>query len=252
MNVAFPLIGIPCEAGTDRTHFRNPINSQNSSYVQAVIEAGGLPILIPIQVAGERLSALFDRLDGILFPGGDDIDPARYRQTPQVPNLGCSPPEQDELELTLMQMAIEHGKPFLGICRGIQVMNVASGGTLWQDIATQYPPAIHHDYYSPQDPPYPRSYLAHEVSIEPASRLHEMLGVERLSVNSLHHQGVREFPSTLRAVGQAEDGLVEALEAVGHPFGIGVQWHPEELVAEQETARRLFAAFVAACRGEGQ
>jgi putative glutamine amidotransferase len=125
-------------------------------------------------------------------------------------------------------------------------MNVANGGSLWQDVARQKPQAIRHDYF--HGDAQPRDYLAHEVTLEPSSLLGKILETDRLPVNSLHHQGVKRAAPPLRAVGYAADGLVEVLEARDHPFGLGVQWHPEELVANQETARKMFAAFVEAAR----
>jgi len=144
-------------------------------------------------------------------------------------------------------MAIERHKPFLAICRGVQVMNVAAGGNLWQDLYTQYPQAMRHDYFY-NDDRLPRSYIAHEVTLEKETLLSKIVGTSRLPVNSLHHQAVKDIPPTLRAGGRADDGVIEVLEAVDHPFGLGVQWHPEELVAHQETARKIFSAFVDASR----
>jgi putative glutamine amidotransferase len=219
--------------------------AQNSSYANAVIQAGGLPVLIPLQVQGELLAELLQRVDGLIFSGGGDIDPAYYGETPQVANLDEVQPGRDKLEIELMRLATRQHKPFLAICRGIQVMNVANGGSLWQDVASQKPQPIRHDYYRNH---HPRNYLAHEVSLEAGSLLGQILETGRLPVNSLHHQGVKKVASPLKAAGYAPDGLVEVLEVRDHPFGLGVQWHPEELVADQEAARKMFQAFVTAAR----
>lgn len=241
----YPLIGIPCRPDTSATYPGRPIMAQNNSYANAVIQAGGLPLLIPLQVQGVLLEELLQRVDGLIFSGGGDIDPARYGETPQVDNLAEVQPARDELEISLMRLATRQRKPFLAICRGIQVMNVANGGSLWQDVASQKPQPIRHDYYRDH---HPRNYLAHEVTLEPGSLLSQILETGRLPVNSLHHQGIKQVAPPLKAAGYAPDGLVEVLEVCDHPFGLGVQWHPEELVADQEAARRLFQAFVAAAR----
>lgn len=238
-----PLIGIPCRPDvTGGIYPGRPINVQNDSYINAVIRAGGLPVLMPLQVQGELLEELFQRLDGLIFSGGGDIDPACYGETPQVDILDEINPLRDELEIRLMQMATERGKPFLAICRGIQVMNVANGGSLWQDVALQKPQAIRHNYFRTDT--RPRDYLAHEVMLEPGSLLSQILEADRLPVNSLHHQGVKQIAPGLQAMGYAADGLVEVLEVPDHPFGLGVQWHPEELTEVQSEARQLFAGLV--------
>ena len=247
MTHLYPLIGIPCRPDTTTGVYPGrPINVQSDSYINAVLQAGGLPILIPVQIQGELLEALFRRVDGLIFSGGGDIDPTLYGEMPQVDNLDEVQPARDALEIRLMQMATHARKPFLAICRGIQVMNVANGGSLWQDVGSQKPQAMRHDYY--HGDAHPRNYLAHEVTLEPSALLGKILEAGRLPVNSLHHQGVKTVPASLKAVGYANDGLVEVLEARDHPFGLGVQWHPEELVADQPATRKMFAAFVEVAR----
>jgi putative glutamine amidotransferase len=245
MSPTFPLIGIPCRADTSGSYPGRPIMAQNSSYLKAIIQAGGLPILIPLEIDGPMLEQLFDQVDGLVFSGGGDIDPAFYDETPQVDNLDHIQDRRDQVELTLMQLAMDRQKPFFAICRGIQVMNVARGGSLWQDLTGQKPDAMRHDYYY-DDRRFARNYIAHEVTLEKTSLLGDILGIDRLPVNSLHHQAVKDIPASLKATGYADDGVIEALEAPGHPFGLGVQWHPEELVAEHETAGKMFRAFVEA------
>jgi putative glutamine amidotransferase len=244
MKHSHPLIGIPCRTETSGASPGRVINAMSSSYINAVIQAGGLPVLIPVQMSGGLLEEILPRVDGLLFSGGGDIDPNFYHETPQMDILTDLEVERDRLEIKLMQLATQSHKPFLAICRGIQVMNVAHGGSLWQDIAAQKPQAILHDYYYRRQ--HPRDYLAHEVQLESDSLAGKILKTDRLPVNSLHHQGIKLIAPGLKAVGFAADGLVEALEVVDHPFGLGVQWHPEELVEKQATARQLFAAFVEA------
>lgn len=245
MTIRYPLIGIPCRADTSGTYPGRPIDAQNVSYTNAVMQAGGLPILIPLEVEGPQLEALFDKIDGLVFTGGGDIDPAFYNQVPQVDNLDHIQRQRDDVEIRLMRMAMQRPKPFFAICRGIQVMNVADGGTLWQDLAQQKHTPMRHDYFY-DDLRYARNYIAHEVTLDKSSLLYDILRTDRLKVNSLHHQAVKDIPDTLKVTGHAEDGVIEALEVPDHPFGVGVQWHPEELIPQYETACRIFEAFIAA------
>lgn len=242
-----PLIGISCRPDISGLYPKRPINAQNQSYSNAVIQAGGIPILIPVEVTGEMLKDVLNRVDGLIFCGGGDIDPVFYNEPPLVDNLSTIQKERDVYELALMRLALETQKPFLAICRGIQIMNVAAGGNLYQDIYSQYPQARRHDYYY-QDDRLPRNYIAHEVRLDESSLLSQIVGANTVAVNSLHHQAAKEIGSTLKAVGYADDGVIEALEAPGHPFGLGVQWHPEELVTEHDSARKMFAAFIEASR----
>ncbi len=234
-----PLIGITT------THYqpRDPLpgSGVSEAYIRAVHDAGGLPLLIPSGMAAGELEALLGRIDGLLFTGGGDIDPRFFNGRPhnRVYNII---PERDETELSLVRMAVERQRPFLGICRGIQVVNVALGGTLYTDIADQMPGALTHKYED-------RKYLAHSVHTQAGSRLADILGTTNLQANSLHHQGVDKVASSLTPTAWAPDGLVEGVEITGHPYGLAVQWHPEWLQERQEM-RNLFTALVAAARGK--
>lgn len=242
-----PLIGISCRPDTSGLYPKRPINAQNIAYTNAVIQAGGIPILIPVEVTGDLLRDLFHQVDGLVFCGGGDIDPAFYNEPHMVDNLGTIQKDRDEHELEFMRMALEDKKPFFAICRGIQVMNVAVGGNLYQDLYSQYPNVKRHDYYYDADN-LPRNYIAHQVTLDGSSLLSKILSADRVLVNSLHHQAAKDIAPILRATGQADDGVVEVLEAPDHPFGLGVQWHPEELVSDHESARQMFAAFIEASR----
>lgn len=213
------------------------------SYLNAVNAAGGIPLLIPANLDAERLRRLMTRLDGLLLTGGGDIDPARF-DGPAHPAVYGIEPERDEAETALVHLAVEYGLPFLGICRGIQLVNVALGGGLYTHLTDQLPGALKHDCF----PDYPRNHIAHSVRLAPTGRLEGILGGETFSVNSMHHQGVWRIAPGLEATAWAPDGLVEGLELPGHPFGLAVQWHPEWL-QEHEPQRALFRAFIEACAG---
>jgi putative glutamine amidotransferase len=236
-----PLIGIPCYAAK-RANSLRPLYGNNQTYVRAVERAGGIPLLIPPLVDEEGLGAVCAHLDGLLLSGGADIAPARYGEEP-TPQCEAPEPERDALELALARWALDHGLPTLGICRGMQLLNVASGGTLYQDIATQQPEAQRHPHTD-----HPRDYRAHTIHVRPDSQLAAILGTTEHAVNSLHHQAVRELGRGVRIVAQAPDGIAEGMEFPEHPFAVAVQYHPEELEQADELSRRLFAAFVRACQ----
>ncbi len=209
-------------------------------YIEAVARAGGIPVLIPVGYPLERLAELRARLDGLLMSGGGDIDPALFGGQPH-PSVNGIDAGRDSLEIPLTRMAVETGWPFLAICRGVQVMNVALGGTLYTDILAQLPGALKHGLWGV----YPRDYLSHEVALQAGSRLADIFGEERIGVNSFHHQGVERVAPGLAVTASAPDGLVEGLELREHPFAVGVQWHPE-CIPQAENMQRLFRAFVQA------
>jgi putative glutamine amidotransferase len=236
-----PTIGVTCsslltEASPARVGLNEP-------YVRALVRAGAAPVLLPQLTDRSRLRRLYDLLDGLLLPGGGDVDPARYGE---ARHEKCGPVSQelDEVELALTHWAADDGKPVLAICRGVQVLNVALGGTLYQDIVAQIPAAAEHAQHRLG----PRDFLAHTVDIAPGSRLASILGATSLPVNSLHHQAVKDVAPGLAVVARTPDSLIEALEADNHPFALGVQWHPEELVDRDARSQKLFDALVGACR----
>ncbi len=213
-------------------------------YIQALVSAGGLPWLIPPLDEETALRAIAQRLAGLLLTGGVDIDPSCYGEEPCA-LCDRSDPPRDRTELTLIRWALDERKPVLGICRGIQAINVACSGTLYQDIPTQRPGAIKHDCFAGPATGCTRDYLAHAVRVEPGSRLARLLATDHCSVNSMHHQGIKQLAPGLVATAFAPDGLIEGVEMVDR-FVVGVQWHPEELTEAQEPMRRLFAGFIAA------
>jgi putative glutamine amidotransferase len=237
-----PRIGITCMTILAENY--SPRVGMSQSYIRALLEAGAAPLLIPNIADKAVLRAVYQRLDGLLLPGGGDIDPAHYGEARHV---NCNEPsaERDDTELALARWAMEGGMPVLAICRGIQVLNVALGGSLIQDIQSQIAGAQRHDWY----PNHPRDRLSHSVAVRPDTRLARIAGTRSLEVNSLHHQSVKDLAPGLVETGRSTDGIIEAVEAPDHAFAVGVQWHPEELVGGDARARRLFAAFVEASTG---
>lgn len=248
---ARPLIGIATQT-QEAVPGETPLAwVMGQRYVRVLTEAGAVPWVIPLLDGDEAtLRCIYDRLDGVFLTGGVDVGPERYGEARQ-PVCGRTDPPRDWTELTLIRWAAADHKPVLGVCRGMQAINVAHGGTLYQDLHVQYPDAIKHDYFPTANGPS-RDALVHEVRVDPGSRLGRVLGVGRSAVNSMHHQGVKELAPGLVASAFAPDGLVEGVEGANGHFLIGVQWHPEELAGAHPPMRRLFAAFVEAacdCRG---
>lgn len=234
----FPLIGITTYQGKNQE--RHPILAVMRAYVDAILQAGGIPVMIPSNIAGQALEDLHSRLDGILFTGGGDVDISLFggQAHPRVANVDL---ERDSIEIALLTMAISKGIPFLGICRGIQMINVGLGGTLYTHLGDQMPGVLKHDFY----PKIPRNHKAHRVLINKDTRLGNILNEEELQVNSLHHQGLNKLSLQLTPVAHAPDGLVEAVELPNHRYGVAVQWHPEWLT-DQEATQRLFRSFIEA------
>jgi putative glutamine amidotransferase len=242
-----PIIGIPTQTlrsigGVPADIPPSWVMSQR--YVVTLTNAGALPWLIPL-ADQETLRGIYESLDAIFLPGGADIDPVSYGAAPHA-MCDKTDRDRDRVELSLAKWALADGKPVLGVCRGMQLINVASGGTLYQDLASQFPGGIKHDYFPFGGQNHPRDYLAHEVRIVAGSRLARLFGPGPIKVNSMHHQGVHTVGAGLRATAQAPDGLVEALEGEGPSYLFAVQWHPEALTEKDARTRRLFGEFVEA------
>ncbi len=230
-----PLIGITTRNGKDPDG--HPTTALQHTYTNAIVQAGGLPVLIPSMLSEEDFLALYSHIRGILFTGGGDVS-LDFFPGVDHPRIGEVDSPRDVTEINLMRAAVNDGKPILGICRGVQVMNIALGGTLYTHIHDQLPGALDHAY-----PGDLRRVLVHPVNVDESSRSAEIFGETLLQVNSLHHQGVKDLASGLRAAGHAPDGLVEVVELPDHPYAVAVQWHPEWLT-DQPAARRLFKSFV--------
>jgi putative glutamine amidotransferase len=232
-----PLIGVSCSI----TVGANPERAYvNSAYLHAVQQAGGVPLVLPPQLSAASIGRLGVELQGLLLTGGGDVDPTLFGEAPH-PALYDVAPARDSLETSAVHLALERGLPVLAVCRGLQVLNVALGGSLHQDVATEPGTQLPHSQKEPRDQP------THKVKVAPGSRLARTLGADELEVNSMHHQAIHRLGHGLVAVAWAPDQLVEGAE-LDDPtrFVLGVQWHPEELVGHSESARRLFAALVAA------
>lgn len=225
-----PVIGVTVGAapGTDGFDYAR----LRMTYVRAVESAGGLPLLVPPLTDAAALSDLLERVDGLLLPGGADLDPAHYGE----PVRGSQPPnaDLDRLELDTVRWAVQRDLPTLGICRGQQVINVALGGSLIQ----------HMDGHAPDGP---RDVLHHGLKVASESMLGSVLASTSLQVNSHHHQAVKQLGDGLEAVAWADDGTIEGVEAPGRRWLLAVQFHPEDLVPDHAASCRLFNAFVAAC-----
>jgi putative glutamine amidotransferase len=210
----------------------------NAAYMTAVLAGGGLPIVLSPLLGAELAEAALEHSDGLLLTGGADIDPARFGAAPS-PALGSVEPARDAFEFALLETAMARQLPILAVCRGMQLVNVAAAGSLWQDLPTELPGQIRHRQAEPRTTP------THAVRIEGGTRTASILG-GRLRTNSSHHQAIRELGRGLRATGWADDGIVEAMESDdAAQWLVGVQWHPEEGSAGPPD-RNLFRAFVEA------
>lgn len=236
-----PLIGITTASVTNEKGLT--YNRAYSMISRAVAEVGGLPVLIPTGLDAQTLRALYERLDGVLLPGGPDIDPSFYGAEPHSTVKVDRP--RDELEVPLVRWAVEDDVPLFGICRGHQVINVALGGSLIQDIPSMVEGAV-----LPHDAPdqQPRGQKTHDVAVAPDSRLASILGSTTIGVNSLHHQAVDAAAPQMTVTATSPDGLVEATEMPDRRFVLSVQWHPEDLYEADGAMLRLFEEFVGAAR----
>jgi putative glutamine amidotransferase len=208
------------------------------SYIHAVEVAGGLPLLIPLSRDSSVLEDYFGTLDGLLLPGGMDVDPVHYGEEPHR-LLEEVDPVRDETELYLARRALQADMPVLGVCRGEQLLNVAAGGSLFQDVAAQSPQEVIRHF---QD--FAQEWPSHSVEIKPDTLLASIIPERKLRVNSYHHQAVRRVAAGFRVAATAPDGVVEAVESTKHAFALGVQWHPELLVDDLDFNLALFRRHV--------
>lgn len=207
-------------------------------YCQAIIFAGGVPVIIPAGIVSQDIPSLLQRFDGLMLTGGGDISVDTFSGSMHS-RVSDVQPGRDELEIAIAKLAAETNIPLLGICRGQQVINVALGGDLYTHIPDQFSNAIKHDWF----PNIARDYEAHSVKLIENSRLRQILYGSDIMVNSLHHQAVKTLAPALSAVGFAPDNLIEAVELPTHRFFIGVQWHPEWMLNSPAMVN-LFREFV--------
>lgn len=239
-----PVIGISCATYPD--DWSPAVHGVRGTYIDSIVRAGGIPLFIPPISDTPAFEALYAMIDGLLIPGGVDVDPTHYGAVPHE-KLGAVDPARDAAELLLISWAMRDNLPILGICRGLQVMNVALGGTLYQDIAAELGHDGNHTGSVTQ-----RDWraTAHTIDVAPASRVARALGTEQIETNSLHHQAVRDVAPGLMVTGRAPDGIVEALESPDPDrYVVAVQGHPEALQADTDRRwRGLFSDFVDECR----
>lgn len=232
-----PKIGITGHIAKD-----NPNLSITNTYMEAIFACGGFPLLLPVNGNESLWLQAAREMDGFLFTGGGDISPSRYgEETLQC--CGEISPLRDAMELDLLHAVLFTDKPILGVCRGVQLMNVGLGGTLYQDIYQQNAQPILQQHTQK----LPDYLPAHDVFIEEGSLLHRIEKTTRLPVNTLHHQAVKDCAPCLCAVAKSSSGLIEAVEKKDHPFFLGVQWHPERMWHVDEAAKAIFESFIDAC-----
>jgi putative glutamine amidotransferase len=235
-----PVVGVTLGDGDEPG-----IHAMREDYVRSVEQSGAVPVVLPPVSPGD-VPALLERLDGVLLSGGVDVDPVLYGQAPH-PKLGRVNRRRDDFELALTREALRRDVPILAICRGHQVLNVATGGTLVQDIPSIVGGAVKHDG------PGPRWRRAHRLEVTAPSRLREILGQDAVSVNSIHHQAVDRIGEDLAVSARCpEDGVIEGLEMPGRRFVVAVQWHPESFWNRPDSFQSLFDAHAEACRVAGR
>lgn len=243
---SMPRVGLTTTAQESGGSYGRPSVFLYESYIAALQAVGIAPVLLTPSHDAGAVRALLSVCDGLLLSGGEDVDPARYGEKPS-PALGAVNRRRDAMEFCALEAALDRQIPIFGICRGLQVLNVALGGTLYQDIATQHPDALLHRQTEPW------GTRSHQATVAPGSRLHAIVETDELFINSYHHQAIREVAPGLAVVARAEDGMIEAVEGRDHPWLLGVQWHPERYEAttpETDPDRRLFHAFAGVLYGD--
>ncbi len=243
-----PLIGVTAGEILNKGEAWAPhVYGQAHTYTDAVAHAGGAPFILPLVEEPAVLRKLYDQCDGIVLSGGNDVDPALYHTTPSPLTKDISR-RRDEQEIQLLRWALADNKPVLGICRGMQLLNVALGGSLYQDVATELPDAANH-CMSEDHKDF--RHIAHSLRIRPDSQLAAILQREQIGTNALHHQAVKQIGDGLVATAWSDDEVIEALELPGKRFVVAVQSHPEALEAQAEPLwRGLFAVFVQSALAE--
>jgi putative glutamine amidotransferase len=228
-----PLIAVTGRISPSAERIRGEAYSSGQRYSTALVRAGAQPVILPPVVDGlDLIPAALDRIDGVVLHGGGDVDPRRYGEVPASEELFGIVPDHDEFELAVLADALERGVPVLAICRGLQLLNVAMGGTLHQHLGTD-------DHW----------HRTHPIDVEPASLLARALGTTRpQACHSVHHQAIKDLGAGLRVVASADDGVIEAVELDTPGWMVAVQWHPEDTAADDPVQQRLFDALVIEAR----
>src|SRR5580698_1633606 len=240
-----PVIGIATQTLAALQGERPHCWVMGRSYIEELRKVGAIPWIIPlIPHDTDTLQHIFDRLDGVFITGGVDVDPSHYGES-KLPLCGVTDPDRDTVEIALLRHALDRNLPILAVCRGIQILNVTCGGTLYQDVTAQVPAAMKHDYFPTLEQPS-RKFLAHDITVKSGSRLGRILGDAVVPVNSMHHQAIKDLAPNLSATAYAPDGIIEGVEELDERYLIAVQWHPEELTETHPGMARLFTTFAEA------
>ena len=233
-----PLIGISPSAEIDQSYYMTTTDN-----MRAIEQAGGMPVVLSYVSSEQDITDLAERIDGLYLTGGYDIDPTLFGEEPH-PKLGTIIPARDKFEIAMVHKMRELGKPILGVCRGCQIMNIAVSGDMYQDMYSQ----IDGDLLQHQQKA-PKEHGSHFVFVKEGSLLHKLTGKKKLTVNSRHHQANRRVPENFQVSGKASDGVIEALESKEEPFFLGLQWHPENMVAHNDVAsEKIYQGFIRACK----
>jgi putative glutamine amidotransferase len=235
---ARPIIGI---SSTIEKHNNIPSVHVHEKFVQSIIRAGGVPVVIPVgtEVLAEQWVSL---CDGLVLSSGEDVDPSSFRANP-LPQIQKTNVKRDKIEIALIHQAQQQRKPLLAICRGITMLNAAMGGTVIQDIESHIPDALNHFQQGERPDP------THDIEIDFSSRLYQIIQQVKIRVNSIHHQAIDQLAPSLKAVAWAPDGVIEAVEGIDLTTLIwGIQWHPEEMAIEDPAMVHLFKEFVKECK----
>lgn len=233
-----PLIGLTPSHDTTSNDI-----SMRPTYLNAIQTAGGIPVVLPLEGSDDDLQQLVDTLDGFVFTGGPDLHPFLFGEETHI-NCGSVSVKRDHLELALLPLVMKAQKPILGICRGIQCLNVGLGGTIYQDVPSQFAreyPLVHKQ-------PFYYDIPSHSVQIQENTKMADICQASVIQVNSMHHQAIKDLAPGCIACGTASDGLIEAMEMPGYPYLVAVQWHPEYLYPTDPAASNLFKSFIEACR----
>jgi putative glutamine amidotransferase len=233
-----PVIGLSCSYEKDDKNHRIFLNHD---YLNAIRHFGGIPVVLPSEGSPEELTYLVSQCDGILLTGGMDIEPSLFGEEKWNDTVETTP-DRDRSEALILNLAQQRALPILGICRGIQMLNVYFGGNLYQDIPTQAPSQVTHSMGAAL------GKTCHSCHLTPGTPLQRLLGRDEIPVNSFHHQAVREVAPGFEVMGRCEDGIIEAMYDPTHPFCWAVQWHPERIWEAEDSSAAIFQAFIDACK----